>query len=68
MSPRQALNLLDEVASRFDGKRQDHFNLQSAINVLNALVIKDETETQDVADKVEDAAKKVVGKKEQPKE
>ena len=52
MSPREALNLMDQVAARFNGSREDHVKLQSALAVLNGLVIRAETETAPGPEKV----------------
>lgn len=38
MSPKEAIELLDSVASLFKGDRQTHIKLQMAISVLQDLV------------------------------
>lgn len=42
MSPRQALQVLDQVAERFMGNRSDHDNIKVALAVLQGNVIKQE--------------------------
>lgn len=61
MSPKQAIDLVDQVASRFQGNRQDHMNLQMAVSVLNGLVSKAEQE----GEKVETEVETLVGKTEE---
>lgn len=49
MTPREALTMLDDVAQRFAGNRQDHVNLQNAVMALNGLVLKAEEEAKAAA-------------------
>lgn len=44
MSPQQALQLLDEVASKFQGNRIVHSKLQEAVGVIADLVTKQSDE------------------------
>jgi hypothetical protein len=46
-TPREALDLLDQVAQNFLGNRQDHVNLQNAVTILNALILKTEQKTEE---------------------
>ena len=45
ITPREALTLLDRVGQNFSGNRQDHVNIQQAIQTLDMLVRKDEALT-----------------------
>jgi hypothetical protein len=38
MNHRDALNLLDQVGANFEGKRQDHINIQQAIMTLRVFI------------------------------
>ena len=38
MDPKQALNILSQVAAQFRGTRQDHELLEQALNALQKLV------------------------------
>lgn len=58
MSPREALNLMDQVAASFQGNREDHVKLQSALMVLNGLVSKDEATQEKAQAKAEKADSK----------
>lgn len=53
MNPREALTMLDEVAQRFSGNRQDHVNLQNAVMALNGLVLRAEEETKSATDQAQ---------------
>jgi hypothetical protein len=50
MSPREALNLLDSNVANLNGTREAHVGLQTAINVLNGLVLEGEARGQEAAD------------------
>jgi hypothetical protein len=60
MSPREALGLLDQNVARLAGTREDHVKLQSAVIVLDQLVLDAEVKARALANDVENAAKKVV--------
>lgn len=50
MTPRQALDLLNQVALNYNGNREDHAKLQSAYEVLAKVVLdteKPEKETSE---------------------
>jgi hypothetical protein len=38
MEPEQALNVLDQAASAYQGSRQDHLNIHVAVNVLRGIL------------------------------
>ena len=42
MTPEQALEVLDNVASKYMGTRQDHIMITQALNVLRELLPKEE--------------------------
>jgi hypothetical protein len=42
MTTEQALQLIDQVCSRFVGTREDHVNIQLALNILRSSQLKEE--------------------------
>jgi hypothetical protein len=59
MTPRQALNNLDQAAANVQGNRQQHFILQTSITVLDGIVRKVEAEAAPLAKAAEETAQNV---------
>lgn len=50
IEPVQAVNMLDEVASKYHGTRQDHVNLQAALSCLRQMVDENEALRKQLAE------------------